>query len=108
MQQATLWTDLKTIGMTAVICGFPSMSRVYGELPEVKEIRMTEIWQTKLPDRTASAQVDGSIFAHNLAQIEAGAEHGVAAEILPWIPRPNPDFAPQSAPPSFERRANRL
>ena len=108
MQQANLWTDLKTIGMTAAVCAFPSMSRIYGELPEVKEIRVTEIWQTRRPDRTASVQVDGSIFAHNLAQIEAGMEQDASTDILQWIPRPNPDFVPQSAPSSFERRTNSL
>lgn len=105
-QQATFWTDLKTIGMTAAICAFPSMSRLYGELPEVKDERVTEIWQARRPERKASA--DGSIFAHNLAQIEAGVEQDTSADILPWIPRPSPDFVPKSAPPSFERRANRL
>jgi len=108
MRQANLWTDLKTIVMTAVICAFPSMSRLYGELPEVKDIRVTEIWQTRRPERKAGAEVDGSIFAPNLAQIEANAEQGTAGEVLPWIPRPNPDFVPQSAPTPFERRANRL
>ena len=108
MQQANLWTDLKTIGMTAVVCAFPSMSRLYGELPEVKDIRVTEIWQARRPERKTSAPVDGSIFAHNLAQIEASMEQSPSAEVLPWIPRPNSDLVPQSAPPRFERRANRL
>lgn len=108
MQRAGLWTDLKTIAMTAVICAFPSMSRIYGDLPEVEDIRVTEIWQTRRPQKKGAVQVDGSIFAHNLAQIEAGMDQGVPAEVLPWIPRPNTDFVPQSAPPPFERRANRL
>ena len=108
MQQATLWSDLKTIGMTAVICAFPSMSRVYGELPEVPDIRVTEIWHSRRPEKKVAAQADGSIFAHSLAQLEATTEQNAPAEVLPWIPRPNPDFVPKSAPSSFERRANRL
>jgi lipopolysaccharide/colanic/teichoic acid biosynthesis glycosyltransferase len=108
MRQANLWTDLKTIAMTAVICAFPSMSRVYGRLPDVKDIRVTEIWQNRRPEKRATPQVDGSIFAHNLAQVEINAEQDAPAEALPWIHRPNPDFAPQSAPSRFERRAIRL
>jgi lipopolysaccharide/colanic/teichoic acid biosynthesis glycosyltransferase len=108
MQQANLWTDLETIAMTAVICAFPSMSRIYGELPEVKDIRVTEIWQSQRPEKRATPQVDGSVFAHNLAQIEASMEESPSAEVLPWIPRPNSDLVPQSAPPRFEQRANRL
>ena len=108
MQQATLWSDLRTIGMTAVICVFPSMSRVYGELPEVPDIRVTEIWHTRRPEQKVAAQADGSIFAHSLAQLEAATEQNPPAEVLPWIPRPSPDFVPKSAPASFERRANRL
>jgi lipopolysaccharide/colanic/teichoic acid biosynthesis glycosyltransferase len=108
MRQANLWTDLKTIAMTGVICVFPSMSRLYGEHPELKDERVAEFWLAKRPEIKASAQVDGSIFAHNLAQIEAATEKSAPAEVLPWIPRPNPDFVPKSSPARFERRANRL
>lgn len=108
MRHASLWTDLTTIGMTAVICVVPSMSRLYGQLPEVKEDSIAGMRLARRPEKESPAQVDGSIFAHNLAQVEASSEQGVPAEALPWIPRPNPDFMPQSAPSRFERRANRL
>jgi lipopolysaccharide/colanic/teichoic acid biosynthesis glycosyltransferase len=71
MRQANLWTDLKTIVMTAVICAFPSMSRLYGELPEVKDIRVTEIWQTRRPERK-------------------GVRRWMAASLLPIWPRLRP------------------
>ncbi len=108
MRRASLASDLKTMGMTALICVFPAMSRLYGELPEVEDERMTEIRQPKLAELRVSAPSDGSIFAHGLAQIEASKEQGAAADVLPWIPLPNPDFAPQSASSAVPGGANRL
>jgi hypothetical protein len=108
MRDANLWSDLKTVAMTAVICVFPAMSRLYGELPEVVDERVTEIWQAKRTEKRAPVQSDGSIFVHGLAQVEASMEQGATAEVLPWIRLPSPDFASQSAPAGPEGRANRL
>jgi len=108
MRGANLWTDLGTMMMTAAICCFPSMSRLYGELPEVGDARVPDTRQPKRADRKAATASDGSIFAHELARIEAEMEHGVPAEMLPWIRLPNPDYAPQSAPARSNRRAHRL
>jgi lipopolysaccharide/colanic/teichoic acid biosynthesis glycosyltransferase len=106
MRSANLWTDLGTMAMTAVICCFPAVSRLYGELPEVE--RTKEIRQPKRVQNKTAVPTDGSVFAHELARIEAETEQGSAADILPWIRLPTPDFAPQSSPTRTARRANRV
>jgi len=117
MSRATAWTDLKTIAMTVVICCFPSTSRLYGELPEVENERVREIRQPRRSEKRAGSQVDGSIFSHGFAHIEAGMEQrekmgqmeqGAQAAPVPWIRLPKPDFAPQSAPSGSKGRANLL
>lgn len=108
MRQANLWTDLKTMFFTGVICIFPSASRLYGELPEVENDRVTEIRPRRRAAKRAGAPADGIAFSHGLAQIEAGMEQGAQGETLPWIRLPQPDFVPQSAPSGANRRANRL
>jgi len=108
MRGADVWTDLGTMMMTAAICCFPSMSRLYGELPEAADARVQEIRQPRRTNREAALPSDGSVFAHELARIEAEMEQGVPADILPWIRLPNPDYVPQSPSARSNRRANRL
>ena len=124
MSEADLWSDLATMVMTAVICCFPAASRLFGELPEVMDAHIPELWPPKRVERKAVIASDGSIFAHQLAQIEAQfeaqmeaqvesqieaeTEQIVPADVLPWIRLPNPHYAPQSAPAGSGRSANRL
>lgn len=112
MVRANLWTDLETMAMTAMICCFPGLSGLYGELPEVsdrvQDARVLEIRPATRAERTVATTADGSIFAHELARMEAESERGISAEILPWIRLPNPDLAQQSAPSGRNRSANRL
>ncbi len=106
MRGANLWTDLGTMVMTAVICCFPAVSRLYGELPEVE--RTQEIRHPSRVERKTAVPTDGSVFAHELARVEAETEQGIPSDILPWIRLPTPDFTKRSAPRQGNRRANRV
>lgn len=108
MRRASLWTDLGVMLMTVVICCFPRMSRLYGELPELDDAQGRQVREPKLAERKAAIPYDGRIFAHELAQMEAEMKKGAPAEILPWIPLPDPDYAQQSAPVQIKQRANSL
>ncbi|WP_263354492.1 sugar transferase [Acidicapsa acidisoli] len=108
MDRANLWTDTVTLAMTAVICCFPAMSRIYGQLPELMSQRaMAEMALSgaKCFAETAGSQVDESIFSHNLAHLEAAVEEGDRKDALPWIPLQNQNFRAGSAPATVEESA---
>ena len=96
LNRANLWTDTVTLVMTAAICCFPAMSRIYGELPEApKPSRAFEL-EPRYFVTTAPSAEDKSIFAHDLAYMEATVEQRSHQEIPPWIPLPNADFGSNS------------
>jgi lipopolysaccharide/colanic/teichoic acid biosynthesis glycosyltransferase len=119
MDRATVWTDLGTMVMTVAVCCFPSLSRRYGEMPEVPVpvqarhsvsalagLATAGLTTARLP--TAALATDGSIFSHRLAAVEAAAQSGIEEGGLPWIRLPNADFEPRSAPVVAEGGASRL
>jgi len=108
MRQANFWTDAGTMAMTAVICCFPSMSRIYGELPMVLNAAETAEPQWKHPVRKAPVAVDGSIFAPRLACIEAAAEEAPKRRSRSWILLPNPVFKLRSASVRAKGSVSRL
>jgi lipopolysaccharide/colanic/teichoic acid biosynthesis glycosyltransferase len=104
LERANLWTDCFTLAMTAVICCFPSMSRFYGELPELGTRNERSSWET------IGSTVDQSIFTHDLAYqdlayLEAAVEDRVEQEAVPWIPLPNQNFRSGSAPVTAKESA---
>ena len=104
LERANLWTDSVTLAMTAVICCFPSMSRIYGELPELGTRNERSSWET------IGSTVDQSIFTHDLAYqdlayLEAAVEDRVEQEAVPWIPLPNQNFRSGSAPVTAKESA---
>jgi lipopolysaccharide/colanic/teichoic acid biosynthesis glycosyltransferase len=108
MERANLWTDSVTLAMTAVICCFPSMSRFYGELPELmSESEMAEmgLYGAKSSIDTTGSRVDESIFSRDLAYLEAAAEDGARQDSLPWIPLQNQNFRSGSAPSTVKESA---
>jgi lipopolysaccharide/colanic/teichoic acid biosynthesis glycosyltransferase len=108
LSRATLWTDTVTLAMTAAICCFPSMSRIYGELPEVpKTLRALELEPRYLVTTTPSPD-NRSIFAHDLAYLEATVEGASHLDTPPWIPLPDGDFSSISASPSSNGSVSRL
>jgi lipopolysaccharide/colanic/teichoic acid biosynthesis glycosyltransferase len=108
MSRANLWTDTVTLAMTAVICCFPSMSRVYGKLPDVAGTAEPLELQPRYTVARAPSPVDSSIFAHDLAYLEAAVEEASRWRNPPWIPKQEPDFRLQSATGGPDDRASRL
>jgi lipopolysaccharide/colanic/teichoic acid biosynthesis glycosyltransferase len=108
MAQANLWTDTVTLFMTAAVCCIPSMSRIYGEPPEALADGRTFRPQPQHSAVAAASPVDSSIFAHDLAYMEATLEDAQNINGLPWIPLRNPDFNRRSTSVSAEGSASRL
>lgn len=101
---ANFRTDCMTIAMTALILCFPSMSKIYGELPEVPG-ECVAAPDLSLPARVA---VNDAAFSHELAYLEAVAEDALKFGPLPWIPLQNQDFESQSASSNRNGSASRL
>jgi lipopolysaccharide/colanic/teichoic acid biosynthesis glycosyltransferase len=92
MERANVWTDMETLAMTAVICCFPRMRKVYGQLPDpAMELapKLASWLSAYVPplqlDQPASPKpvlvvgpsrlpVDGCVFSHELASLEASHE----------------------------------
>jgi lipopolysaccharide/colanic/teichoic acid biosynthesis glycosyltransferase len=108
MSRANLWTDGVTLAMTAVICCFPSMSRVYGEAPEILNIPASGRAQLKQRTARISSPTNESIFSHDLAYLEAAVEEASYLDPLPWILLQNPESKSQSAASSGKERVSRL
>jgi lipopolysaccharide/colanic/teichoic acid biosynthesis glycosyltransferase len=108
MGQANLWTDVVTLAMTAVICCFPSASRMYGEVPEVPKAVDSFNLQPNYLVTTTPSPGNASIFAHDLAYLEAAVEGTSQRDAPPWIQLPNPDFNPRSASSTANGGVSRL
>lgn len=126
LEQANLWTDSVTIAMTAVICCFPTLSRVYGELPEVPELLGSKVHPRQAAEKVDSAHVaalrvqsamttanahgavNQSAFAYELAYLEAAVEDASKFGSMPWFLLQNPDFESQSASTGRNGSASRL
>lgn len=108
MSRANLWTDTVTLAMTAMVCCFPSMSRIYGELPEAPKTSKAFQMEPSYMVTTTPSPEDTSIFAHDLAYLEATVEGASQRDALPWIQLQNPDFGASSASSTANRSASRL
>ena len=108
MGRANLWTDFATMAMTAVICCFPSMSRFYGELPVIAEGRRSGELQPMFLNQTAPSPVNESIFAHDLAYLEAATEEVAEWRTSPWILGREPDLGLRSASQNAKSGVSRL
>ena len=116
LAQANLWTDCTTMMMTAVICCFPSMSRIYGRLPEASaqspenlpEIEMEGVFEApraigvesrleSFVGITSPAAGNECAFSHHLAHLEAAAEDASRHTHSPWILLHNPVLDTESA-----------
>jgi lipopolysaccharide/colanic/teichoic acid biosynthesis glycosyltransferase len=105
MGRATLWSDIATLTMTVVICCIPSMSRMYGELPDTPRGPIKQAPRRVIAIKRQRPPVDDSIFTHQLALVEAAVEQAPHRDALPWIHLPNPNFKPRSAPSSAKESA---
>jgi lipopolysaccharide/colanic/teichoic acid biosynthesis glycosyltransferase len=85
MERANVWTDLTTMVMTTVVCCFPSLSTVYGELPETtghvadrkpKEVRIFIRPAAPAKERT---------FSGSSGRLEPAGENGLHSVALPGI-----------------------
>lgn len=108
MDVANIWTDLETIAMTAVICCFPAMSKVYGRLPDPASTFGPRRPEVAAPAMTRPAARDSAAFSHELAFLEAAAETELKRGFAPWILLQMPHSRSQSTPPSAQEEASRL
>jgi lipopolysaccharide/colanic/teichoic acid biosynthesis glycosyltransferase len=108
MSRANLWTDTVTLAMTAMVCCFPSMSRIYGELPETPKTSKAFKMEPSYMVTTRPSPEDTRIFAHDLAYLEATVEGASQRDALPWIQLQNPDFGASSPSSTANRSASRL
>jgi len=113
LERANFWTDSAMLMQTVLVCCFPRvgrtwMTRICGELPEVPVLGL------RLGSHHTSAElrpprpVDGSIFSHNLAYLEATVEAETQLDDLPWISLPTENFGLGSASSTVERSASHL
>jgi len=108
MNRANLWSDSVTLAMTAVICCFPSLSRVYGKPPAIgRESQAVELPESPWVASFAPA-VDEAAFSPQLAYLEAGVEGASRRDALPWIPLPSTNFGLQSASSGAKEGASQL
>jgi lipopolysaccharide/colanic/teichoic acid biosynthesis glycosyltransferase len=91
MGRANLWTDGVTLAMTAVICCFPSMSRVYGDAPEILDVPASVRAQPRHRAERISSPGNENFFSHDLAYLEAAVEEASYLNPLPWILLRNPE-----------------
>ena len=108
MGQANVWTDIATLAMTAVVCCFPSAGRIYGQVPEVPKASDSFEIQPSYLVTTAPSADNASIFAHDLAYLEAAVEGVSQPDLSPWIQLPNADFNSRSASSAANGGASRL
>jgi lipopolysaccharide/colanic/teichoic acid biosynthesis glycosyltransferase len=114
MERANLWTDAATLMMTAAICCFPSLGRLYGSMPDaalcppaINPRPSPEISPARgLPPAPALAVARSttteSLFHHELAILEAAAEEDRHLAVVPWILLQIPGLQPQSTPSSLD------
>jgi hypothetical protein len=102
MSRANLWTDSVTLAMTAVICCFPSMSRVYGEAPEIPGAAVPPESPEFQPILAFAPQADECAFSPELALLDAAGEEMPQQNALPWIPLQEGRFMLRSASQSAE------
>jgi lipopolysaccharide/colanic/teichoic acid biosynthesis glycosyltransferase len=108
MERANLWTDVVTMTMTAVICCFPSMGRMYGELPAVSEMGDRSKLRPTFSKAKDLLPLNESAFSHELAYLEATVEETVRRATLPWILQQEKDFELRSASSGANGSASRL
>lgn len=82
IERANLWTDGVTMAMTAAVCCFPGLSRIYAPPPGPSSAGRKQL--RKKPRRECT-KPDGSIFSHSRAHREAVAEHPLHSPVLPLI-----------------------
>jgi hypothetical protein len=83
MGRATLWSDVAMMAMTVAICCLPSLSRMYVELPTVPEATDTFELQPMYSVVKSPSAVNESIFAHDLAYLEAAGEDVSRRDVWP-------------------------
>jgi lipopolysaccharide/colanic/teichoic acid biosynthesis glycosyltransferase len=98
MENANVWTDAFTLGMTCLICCCPPVSRIYGRLPETdaavwpRAMRLQAVLHLlskKSPVKSHAMSpradaVDGGVFSHTLAELEACEEISACSRNAPW------------------------
>jgi lipopolysaccharide/colanic/teichoic acid biosynthesis glycosyltransferase len=108
MERANLWTDIVTLAMTAVICCFPPISRLYGDVPSASSISdVGPPEANSLIGATRSPTAQG-VFSHDLAFSEATWEQASQRDSLPWIPLQDRNIESRSAPSRANESVSRL
>ena len=112
MGRANLWTDAIVLLITAVVCFFPSASRIYGELPDVLTAppakRPPKQSKFRGKPKRSYAFANERRFARAAAHSEETVENGAHDLYRPWIPSPVSDFQSESSSSNARESASRL
>ena len=96
------------MAMTVAICCLLSLSRTYIKLPRVAEATDTFELQPVYSVVKSPSAVNESIFAYDLAYLEAAVEEVSRWEVSPGILRQESDLKQRSAPSNAKGSAFRL
>lgn len=108
MEIANPWTDAVTLLMTCLICCVPTVSRVYGRLPQPKAGASREPSRIAAELWATPRAMDQSLFSHALAELEASEELRAPRPYIPWNQLRIPEITTQSSTSGLERGASRL
>jgi lipopolysaccharide/colanic/teichoic acid biosynthesis glycosyltransferase len=108
LDYANLWTDWTVLAMTAAICCFPSLSRVYGQLPNA-EAHVAGLRPRLVPAarRAPMALHPPRIGPHSVGLPDLEEEFP-ELPALPWISAQLPGFSSKSTSSGTPGRASRL
>jgi len=85
MERANVWTDLTTMLMTMMVCCFPSLSGVYGELPETTgRVADRKPKEVRIFIRPAAPAKERA-FSGSAGHLEPAGENGLHRAKLPGI-----------------------
>jgi lipopolysaccharide/colanic/teichoic acid biosynthesis glycosyltransferase len=108
MERASVWTDVVTLTMTAAICCFPSMSRLYGRMPDAALCPPAMNSRPIPAIPLARSSTTESLFVPELVHLAAAAEEDRHLVTVPWILLPISSFTSQSTSSSRDGSVSHL
>ena len=84
MEEANLWKDLGTMGMTGLVCCVPRAGRIFGQLPDPLTALPPVVQIDPRKQMVVSAShlpMDACAFSHELALMEASQEAALESRI---------------------------
>jgi lipopolysaccharide/colanic/teichoic acid biosynthesis glycosyltransferase len=107
LETATVWSDSLILAMTAVICVFPSLSRLYGRLPSSEVFLVPRLPQAKLNGKKLKPFPTRK-FGPASVSVSEPADRAGHAGVRPWIPSRLRSSTSQSTSSAASERASQL